>query len=316
MGMNAFGAALLAAMITGGMAMVVIGAIPRPRKLSTGMSTGLWTRVDKSWRTAPRAARIRWITGVAGGVVCYLITGWPIGLILVPAVLIGLPPLLADPPETELEKLRGLERWVRLVAGSSTTGKSVVDAIRATRGQAPEVLAEPLAALVSRLDSRWGPRPALQRFADDLDSADADQVVAAVVIAAERGGTGASATLGALAGSLQERARAMREIATERAKPRIVVRQVTAVIGVVLGAAIIVGRDFFAPYSSLLGQLLLCLYAAAYAGALVVLARRSRPRHRERILVRAAVGPAPRSLGGRGSGPHGGPGHTEEVGDA
>lgn len=295
MGMNTFGAALLAAMVTGGLAMVVIGAIPGPRKLSTGPSTGMWRRVDKRWRTAPRATRVRWTAGVAAGIGSCLITGWLICLVLVPALVIGLPALLADPPETELDQLRGLERWVRLVSGSASTGKSVVDAVRATRARAPEVLADPLAALVTRLDSRWPPRAALQRFADDLNSADADQAIAAVVIAAERGGTGATLTLSALAESLQARIRAMREIATERAKPRIVVRQVTAVIGLVLGAALIVGRDFFAPYSTLFGQVLLCLYAAIYTAALVVLARRSRPRRRERILVRAvavqALGP-------------------------
>ncbi len=295
--MNGFGAAVLAAMITGGLAMAVIGAIPRPRKLSTDQSTGLLRSVDKKWRTAPRVTRIRWTVGLAAGIGSYLFTGWLICLVLVPALVIGLPMLLADPPETELDQLRGLERWVRLVCGSASTGKSVVDAIRATRAQAPEVLAEPLAALVTRLDSRWPVRPALQGLADDLDSADADQVIAAVVIAAERGGTGAATTLSALAESLQDRTRAMREIATERAKPRIVVRQVSAVIGLVLAAALLVGRDFFAPYATLLGQVLLCVYAAIYTAALAVLAKRSRPRHRERILVRAS-GSADRGVRG------------------
>lgn len=299
--MNAFGAAVLAAMITGGLAMAVIGTIPRPRKLSTGQSTSLWRNVDKKWRTASRAARIRWTAGLAAGVSSYLFTGWPICLVLVPALVIGLPLLLADPPETELDQLRGLERWVRLVCGSASTGKSVVDAIRATRAQAPEVLAEPLAALVTRLDSRWPPRLALQGMADELDSADADQVIAAVVIAAERGGTGAGTTLSALAESLQERTRAMREIATERAKPRIVVRQVSAVIGLVLAAALVFGRDFFAPYSTLVGQVLLCVYALIYTAALAVLAKRSRPRRRERILVRTSGSTDPGVRGGGGA---------------
>lgn len=289
--MNAALAAVLAAMVTGGVAMAVIGAVPRVRpprgtKLSTGRSTTLWTAVEKRWRTASRGARIRWTAGIAVGLAAYLVTGWAVLLVLVPAVLIGLPVLLADPPERDLDVVRGLERWVRLVAGSASTGKSVVDAIRATRRHAPEILAEPLAGLVARLDSRWAARDAFGWFADELDSADADQVVAAIVIAADRGGTGASATLQALAAGLAERAAAMREIATERAKPRIVVRQVTAVIGIVLAMALVMGRSFFAPYATVAGQALLCLYAAMYAGALAVLSRRSRPRRRDRILVR------------------------------
>ncbi len=295
MDMNAALAGLLTAMVIGGLAMVVAGAVPAARpprgeKLSTGMSTQLWTAVEKRWRSAPRGRRIRWTAGLAAGLVGYLVTGWAILLVLGPALLIGLPMLLSDPPERDLDMVRGLERWVRLVAGSASTGKSVVDAIRATRRQAPEILAEPLAGLVGRLDARWEPRAAFQRLADDLDSADADQVIAAILIASQRGGTGASATLTALAGGLADRAKAMREIATERAKPRIVVRQVTGIIGVVLGVALIFGRSYFTPYASLLGQGLLCLYAAMYTGALAVLARRSRMRRRDRILVGAGPG--------------------------
>lgn len=293
--MNAALAGLLAALVTGGLVMILAGAVPAPRpprgeRLSTGLSTHLWTAVEKRWRSAPRGRRIRWTAGLVAGLVGYLITGWAILLVLGPALLIGLPVLLADPPERDLDLVRGLERWVRLVAGSASTGKSVVDAIRATRRQAPEILAEPLAGLVGRLDARWEPRAAFQHLADDLDSADADQVIAAVLIASQRGGTGASATLTALAGGLTDRAKAMREIGTERAKPRIVVRQVTAVIGVVLGVALVFGRSYFTPYASLLGQGLLCLYAAMYAGALAVLARRSRIRRRGRILVAAGSG--------------------------
>ncbi len=53
-----------------------------------------------------------------------------------------------------------------------------------------------------------------------------------------------------------------------------------------LAVALVLGRSFFAPYASVAGQALLCLYAAMYTGALVVLSRRSRPRRRDRILVR------------------------------
>ena len=177
---------------------------------------------------------------------------------------------------------------MRLVSGSASTGKSVIDAIRATRRQAPELLIEPLTRVVARLDSRWDTRSALQGLADDLDSADADQVIAAIMMATERGGTGATGTLDALAASLQERIRAAREIRVERAKPRVVVRQVSIIIGVVLAGALILGREYLVPYRTGVGQLLLCCYAGLYLAGLIALSRRSKPRRRARILLRRA----------------------------
>ena len=103
-------------------------------------------------------------------------------------------------------------------------------------------------------------------MADDLDAPDADAVLAALPLAAERGGTGATATLNALADSIQDRLKAQREIETERAKPRIVVRQVTIVTVSVLALALMFGRDFFAPYGTPVGQVILLSLLAAVRG--------------------------------------------------
>ena len=280
MGMNAAIAALLGGLLVGGVVMVGIGIAPI-HQLSTGQSTSLWTRVDNWFSRLPRRSRVHGLTGLGIGVVGYVVTGWAVLLVIVPA-------LLADPPRHDLDVMRALERWVRLVSGSASTGKSVIDAIRATRRQAPELLIEPLTRVVARLDSRWDTRAALQGLADDLDSADADQVIAAIMMAAERGGTGATGTLDALAASLQERIRAAREIRVERAKPRVVVRQVSIIIGVVLAGALILGREYLVPYRTGVGQLLLCCYAGLYLAGLIALSRRSKPRRRARILLRRA----------------------------
>ena len=189
MGMNTAIAALLGGLLVGGVVMVGIGIAPI-HQLSTGQSTSLWTRVDNWFSRLPRRSRVHGLTGLGIGVVGYVVTGWAVLLVIVPVLAVVVPALLADPPRHDLDVMRALERWVRLVSGSASTGKSVIDAIRATRRQAPELLIEPLTRVVARLDSRWDTRAALQGLADDLDSADADQVIAAIMMAAERGGTG------------------------------------------------------------------------------------------------------------------------------
>ncbi len=222
----------------------------------------------------------------AAGAVAAALTGWTLLTVLAPALGIVLPYLLGKPSGRDLELLTALDRWVRGLAAILPTGRSIADAIRVSARQAPEVLAAPLHLLVERLNDRWTLRQALYALADELDSADADAVLAALALAADRGGTGAHATLTALADSLQDRVKALREIETERAKPRIVVRQVTGITLIVLAGALVFGGAFFEPYRSPLGQLILAGLITAYLGSLLMLRRMSEPRPRQRILRR------------------------------
>jgi len=215
------------------------------------------------------------------------LTGWWLLLLVVPGVAVVLPMLLSAPPNRELELIQAIDRWVRTLGSLLPTGRSIPDAIRVSVRQAPEALAPNLRRLAARLDDRWTIEQALREMAEELDSPDADAVLAALALAAQRGGTGAGATLSALADNLQDRLRALREISTERAKPRFVVRQVTLITAVVLGLAMLFGGSFFAPFGTPIGQLLLAVLVAAYLSSLLFLRRMTLPRPRQRILRRA-----------------------------
>jgi tight adherence protein B len=123
------------------------------------------------------------------------------------------------------------------------------------------------------------------RFADAVDSPDADGVIAALILAANRGANGASVTLAALADSLQAQLRGRREIQIERSKPYVVVRQITAITLVTLTAVFLISPDFFAPYRTPLGQLLLAFLLMLYLGSLLLMRRKAQQRPRPRILV-------------------------------
>ena len=109
------------------------------------------------------------------------------------------------------------------------TGKSITDAIRISRRTAPPLIADEISLLVARLNNRWETRDALMRFADAIDSPDADGVVAALILASSRGANGASVTLQALADSIQAQLKGRRAVEVERSKPYVVVRQVTII---------------------------------------------------------------------------------------
>jgi len=234
-----------------------------------------------------RTKRSTWLAGVAGlalGVVLMVVLGWPILVILVPAAVVGLPRLLADPPQSQIALLEALDRWVRGMLAQMSTGKSITDALRLSARQPPPLLADSLAHLAKRLDDRWTTPQALHAMADELDSADADAILAALVLSSERGGTGASVTLFALADSIQDQLRALREIEAERSKPRVVVRQVTTISALALVGFLLFSPTFFAPYATPVGQVILLALLSAYVASIAMMRRLTLPRPRARIL--------------------------------
>lgn len=264
-------------LISLGLVLTTGGLIRRERPVSPSFSTPLWKRYGPLWRGLSRR-RQAWVVGsVAAGVLAAVVTGWLLAAVVVPLFALGIPALLSAPPNREVEMLAALDRWVRLLAPAIGVGKSIRDAISSTRTQVPRELADPVARLTARMDQGWSTRDALLAMADELGLSDSDAVLAALAIASSRGGVGTRATLAALSDTIQHRLRVLREIASERAKPRAVVRQVTLVTLAVLGGSLLVGGNFFEPYQSALGQVLALTLAAAYLGCLVMLRRRTNP---------------------------------------
>lgn len=282
--------ALCGALMAGGLALIMAGAVPRPyaqqgqaRPLSWLQRWAQLTRRPDG--PAGRRRDIRLAVAIGAGILGYALTGWVVWLLIVPLAVFALPALLADPPTPAIDQLGALDRWVHSLIATMPTGQSVADAIRTSRRTAPPLLAPHVERVVRRLDQRWSVRDALREMADHLRTPEADAVLAALGLAAHRGGTGATATLTSLSATIEQTLAAHREIEAERAKPRIVVRQVTAITLGMLAVAFVFGRDFFTPYSTPLGQALLFGLVAAYLGSLAMMRRLTRPRARQRILA-------------------------------
>lgn len=219
------------------------------------------------------------------GVGVAVITGWPMVVLVAPLLALGLPYLLVLPKARDVELLEALDRWIRALVSSMSTGRSVTDAIRVSRRTAPTLLATEVGRLVDRLSNRWNSDEALRAFADELDAADADAVVAALILASRRGANGASQTLAALADSIQDQLKGRRQIETERAKPYVVVRQVTIISLVTLTGMFVLSPGFFAGYRTPIGQMILSVLVVAYLGSLVLLRRKAHQPPRERLLI-------------------------------
>ena len=281
--------AIIAGMlITGGLLGIVHGMrqqtrVAGMRRQSPGQ---LWARITR--RPVGRAGRRRDLILLASmimGSVVAMLTGWLILIVVVPALALGLPYLLILPKQRDIVHLEALDRWVRSLAATLATGKSITDAIRISRRTAPTLIADEINMLVARLNNRWETRDALMRFADAIDSPDADGVVAALILASSRGANGASVTLQALADSIQAQLKGRRAVEVERSKPYVVVRHVTIISLSTLVLVFVASPTFFAPYRTPLGQALLSVLLISYVGSLLLMRRKAQQPARPRILI-------------------------------
>ena len=261
-------------------------SVPRAQTHRAESLGEVWQRVTRR-PPGPRGRRrdVILLVSVLVGFLVAALTGWVIAIVLAPVVAVGLPYLLVVPKQRDVKLLEALDRWVRALSATLATGKSITDAIRISRRTAPPLLAEEIGVLVARLNNRWETRDALMRFADAIDSPDADGVVAALILAANRGANGASVTLQALADSIQAQLKGRRTIEVERAKPYVVVRQVTVITMITLIGVFVMSPTFFDPYRTPLGQGLLSALLIMYFGFVAVDAPQGPPAQRPRILV-------------------------------
>ena len=275
-------------LIIGGLLGIVYGLRRqiRPASQRTESIQQWWARVTRRPQGSPGRQRdLILLLSMIIGCLLAMLTGWLILIVVLPLLALGLPYLLILPKPRDIQLLEALDRWVRSLAVTLGTGKSITDAIRISRRTAPPLLADEINLLVTRLNNRWETRDALMRFADAIDSPDVDGVVAALILASSRGANGASVTLQALADSIQAQLKGRRVIEVERSKPYVVVRQVTVISLSTLVLVFLLSPNFFAPYRTPLGQTLLSALLIIYLASLLLMRRKAHQPDRPRILV-------------------------------
>ena len=276
-------AALAAALVLSGGWLTIVGMrrVPlRPKAI----------RRTRRSRTALLAA-----VGALIGLVVALTTGWVIAIVVVPALLAGLPVVLGPSPRTAIAKLEALEEWSRSLAGVLTAGLGLEQALTVTLRSTPEAIRTEVTTLVGRLNARWPTEQALRAFADDLDDATGDLVAAKLILAARRRGPGLASVLESLAESVAGDVRSRRQVEADRDKPRAAVRWITVIT---LGALALLAanRDYVEAYRSPLGQVALVVLLGLDAACLVWMRVMTRPVRNPRFIGTRL----------RGSGPHGG----------
>lgn len=267
-----------------GILVMVLGFLPDTSDRSGQMPSrlrGFFRRYNGEFTTKRKLFALG---GLIAGILVWLVTGWVVPIVAVPVAAIGVPFLLGKGNEgANIERLESLETWSRSLSGLIVTGTGIEQAIMASLASTPKPITDQVARLVSRLHARWPIEDALDGFADDLADPTADLVVAHLKLAAQERGDGLAAALDDLAGDVHDEVKARRQIEADRAKPRQNVRLITYITLAVL-ALLPFGGQFFAPYGTPLGQMLLCIWLVIYVAVLISLKQMTNGRPTPRIL--------------------------------
>ncbi|WP_460757476.1 type II secretion system F family protein [Myceligenerans cantabricum] len=258
--------------------LVVVGLLrrddtPRPPSSSGRPFDGL-LRLFGLDEGGPLYSKRKTVLITAGlGLVAGIFTGWWSLAVIVPVMVVGLPALFRTTTQSsEVEKLIDLTAWVRSLIGVLSGGAvGLEQGIAATLPSAAPSVRPSLARLVARLEARQPIKPALYRWADEMDDYSSDMIASALVLESDNRTGAVAPALKQLAESLSAQARARREIETERATGRATVRWVTVVTLVVLGGTAMTG--YLDGYDSPVGQIVAVTLFGAYCGCLLWMRR-------------------------------------------
>jgi Flp pilus assembly protein TadB len=220
---------------------------------------------------------VRGAIAVIVGLVVLLLTRWVVAGIGMALLAYSWRSLSGAASERRaMARLEGLATWTESLRDTIAGAVGLEQAIPASTRVADGSIREPLARLVDRLHTRVPMHAALRRFAEDLDDASADMIIAALIINSRLRGPGLRDLLGALADSVREELDMRRKINSSRRSTRRSVQIVIAVSVLMAVGLAILDHAFLAPYDSVFGQLVLGVIVAIYALGIIWLRRLAR----------------------------------------
>ncbi len=225
--------------------MAAVGAVPW---IGVAGLDWVWERAWSVWRlssvgrphvdtgpgpdTASRTHRRR-VSGEScclaaiGGVVAFLVTGWPVAVPIAGVAIVGLPRLLRQTSNSAaITRIEAIATWTEMLQGTLTASAGLGQAIMATAPLAPLPIRAATIRLSARLEAGAQSREALLQFADELDDPSADRVVCALLLATAARAQRLGDLLAALADSTRDEVALRLRIETSRASVRSGVRTV------------------------------------------------------------------------------------------
>ncbi|GGD24041.1 type II secretion system F family protein [Nocardioides daphniae] len=269
---------LLGAVVGLGLLLLVHSATPAPERRTVKGGPSLVERLSAFGRRLP--------VGIGAGVLILLLTRWVVAAVAVGALVVFWDKLFGS-SRTEragLARLEGLATWTESLRDTVAGAIGLEQAIPATAHAAADTIRPQLLALSDRLRVRVPLPEALQRFADDMDDAGADLIIAALILNSRLRGPGLRQVLTSLAHAAREELEMRQRVnAGRRATQRSVQIVVGVTVAFVLGLRLL-NPSYVEPYGTPFGQIMLVVILFFFGAGIFWLRRLSQFEAPERFL--------------------------------
>jgi Flp pilus assembly protein TadB len=254
----------------------------RPESADGLSSDRAWYRVDFDWSAL--------LLSVGVGIVCVVVTGWPVAGVVGAGAAYGLPRLLRQTSgAVSIARIEAVATWTEMLQGTLAASAGLGQAIMATADLSPAPIRPATEQLAAQLRAGSHPRDALLQFAESVADPCADRVVCSLLLAFTSRAQRLGDLLQALAESTREEVSLRLRIETSRASVRSGVRTVV-VFSVVFAAGLaVLARSYLAPFGSAEGQVVLLAVGGLYAGGLTLMVTMARPPAPVRLLGDSVV---------------------------
>ncbi|HEY8451672.1 MAG: type II secretion system F family protein [Micromonosporaceae bacterium] len=283
-------AALCGAALTAGALLLARELVAPPPR--AGRPPGRWRAVARLlWRGPGRTAadhrrhRLVLAASVVAGAAAWLATGLPVLGLVCAAAVPGVPWLLAGgaAERRAIARVEAVGDWTRRLRDVAGTGAGLQAAIVSSAATAPPPIADEVRRLAARLQAGWHATTALRIFADEIDDAVGDQVVAALLLHLRDRGDKLGAVLSSIADAAAKEVGMRKEADAERASARFSIRFMTGFSVLVVAVAAFSG-DYMRPYGTGPGQVVMAVLTASFVGLLLWVRAMTRPVRPPRLL--------------------------------
>jgi len=185
----------------------------------------------------------------------------------------------------ELALVEAIATWTEQVRDAMSAANGLEQALAATVELAPDAIAAAVSRLALRSEVESLP-DALRRFAEELDHALSDFVVAALLTADAHEARELGALLGLLADTARDEVRMRIRVWVARARTRTATRMIGTVVVVMVVGLLVFDRPYLEPYDAPGGQVVLGVVMSLFAASYVAMQRIGRIELPQRFIAR------------------------------
>jgi tight adherence protein B len=224
---------------------------------------------------------------IATGLLCLVVTRWPVAGIL-GAVAAGTLPgnIRKVAPGSASRRAEAVAGWTEQIRDSMAASAGLAQAIVVTAASAPLPIRPEVCALATGLANGISLEAGLRTFARDVDDPAAEFLVCALLLAATSRAQKLGEVLSALIDSIRADVSMHIRVDASRAASRSSVRTVVFFSLAFAAALMVVGREYLSPFGTVTGQAVLAVIGLFYAVGLTLMVRLVRPAAEMRLLER------------------------------